>query len=207
MKLTLARAAEFMPATGEFDPGAVTGGYSIDSRTFQPGDLFFAVRGERLDGHDYVEAALAKGAVAAVVEKQQAERFASKSRLLVVDDSLVALQRLGAAVRRLWGKPLVGVTGSAGKTTTKEAIAHVLATRHRVLKSQGNLNNHFGMPLQVLKLEPEHEIAVIEMGMSHAGEITALAKLAAARLWRGDHGRASSPGVLRVDRRNRASQV
>ncbi len=81
-------------------------------------------------------------------------------------------------MRRLWGKPLIGVTGSAGKTTTKETIAHVLATRHKVLKSQGNLNNHFGMPLQLLKLEPEHEIAVIEMGMSHAGEITALAKLA-----------------------------
>ena len=179
MKLSLSRAAEFMQATGEFDPAAVAAGYSIDSRTLQPGELFFAVRGERLDGHDYVEAALASGAIAAVVEGQQLPRFASKTRLLAVDDSLVALQRLGAAVRRLWGKPLIGVTGSAGKTTTKEAIAHVLGTRHRVLKSQGNLNNHFGMPLQLLKLEPEHEIAVIEMGMSHAGEITALAKLAA----------------------------
>ena len=179
MKLSLARAAEFMQATGEFDPAAVAGGYSIDSRTLQPGDLFFAVRGERLDGHDYVEAALAKGAVAAAVERQRLSRFASKARLLAVDDSLAALQHLGGAVRRLWGKPLIGVTGSAGKTTTKEAIAHVLGTRDRVLKSQGNLNNHFGMPLQLLKLEPEHEIAVIEMGMSHAGEITALAKLAA----------------------------
>jgi UDP-N-acetylmuramoyl-tripeptide--D-alanyl-D-alanine ligase len=178
MKLSLARAAEFMTAAGEFDPAAVAGGYSIDSRTLQPGELFFALRGERLDGHNYVEAALAKGAVAAVVESSELERFASKSRLLAVDDSLVALQRLGAAVRRLWGKPLIGVTGSAGKTTTKEAIAHVLSTRYRVLKSQGNLNNHFGLPLQLLKLEPEHEIAVIEMGMSHAGEITALAKLA-----------------------------
>ena len=178
MKLTLARAAEFMPATGDFDNAAVASGYSIDSRTLQPGDLFFAVTGERLDGHDFVEAALARGAVAAVVEKQRAERFPSKARLLLVDDPLLALQRLGAAVRRLWAKPLVGVTGSAGKTTTKETIAHVLATRHTVLKSQGNLNNHFGMPLQLLKLEPEHEIAVIEMGMSHAGEITALAKLA-----------------------------
>lgn len=178
MKLTLARAAEFMPATGAFAPDEVATGYSIDSRTVQRGELFFAVRGERLDGHDYVEAALANGAVAAVVESAQAKRFASQSRLLLVEDTLAALQRLGAAVRRLWGKPLVGVTGSAGKTTTKETIAHVLATRHEVLKSQGNLNNHFGMPLQLLKLEPEHDIAVIEMGMSHAGEITALAKLA-----------------------------
>jgi len=178
MKLTLARAAEFMPATGDFAAEAVASGYSIDSRTLQPGDLFFAVRGERLDGHDYVDAALAKGAVAGVVEHAQLGRFSAASRLLVVEDSLLALQRLGAAVRRLWGKPLVGVTGSAGKTTTKEAIAHVLATRHHVLKSQGNLNNHFGMPLQLLKLEHEHEIAVIEMGMSHAGEITALARLA-----------------------------
>src|SRR5580704_13815391 len=178
MKLPLARAAEFMSATGDFDRAGVAVGYSIDSRTLQPGELFFAVRGERLDGHDYVEAALDKGAVAAVVENSQLSRFASKSRLLAVDDSLVALQRLGAAVRRLWNKPLIGVTGSAGKTTTKEAIAHVVGTRHQVLKSQGNLNNHFGMPLQLLKLEPEHEIAVVEMGMSHAGEITALAKLA-----------------------------
>jgi UDP-N-acetylmuramoyl-tripeptide--D-alanyl-D-alanine ligase len=178
MKLSLSRAAEFMPAAGSFDHEAVATGYSIDSRTLLPGDLFFAVRGERLDGHDYVTAALARGAVAAVVERSQAERFGQEPRLLIVEDALLALQRLGAAVRRLWGKPLVGVTGSAGKTTTKETIAHVLSTRHRVLKSQGNLNNHFGMPLQLLKLEPEHEIAVIEMGMSHAGEITALAKLA-----------------------------
>ena len=178
MKLTLSRAAEFMPATGSFDHDAVAHGYSIDSRNLQPGDLFFAVRGERLDGHEYVEAALAKGAVAAVVESRQAERFADKSKLLVVEDCLTALQRLGAAVRRLWGKPLIGVTGSAGKTTTKECIAHVLGTRHRVLKSQGNLNNHFGMPLQLLKLVPADEVAVIEMGMSHAGEITALAKVA-----------------------------
>src|SRR5271165_47281 len=178
MKLSLARAAEFMEAAGDFDPSAVAGGYSIDSRTLQPGDLFFAVRGESLDGHDFVEAALAKGAAGAVVRKDHAAQFPVNASLLAVDDPLLALQHLGAAVRRLWGKPLIGVTGSAGKTTTKEAIAHVLATRHRVLKSHGNLNNHFGMPLQLLKLEPEHDIAVIEMGMSHAGEISELAKLA-----------------------------
>ena len=103
MKLTLARAAEFMQATGDFDPNAVAGGYSIDSRTLQPGDLFFAVRGERLDGHDFVEAALAKGAVGAVVGKDHAAQYPAKDRLLAVDDPLIALQHLGAAVRRLWG--------------------------------------------------------------------------------------------------------
>lgn len=178
MKLRLARAAELTQAIGTFDFGAVAGGYSIDSRTLQPGDLFFAVRGERLDGHDFVEAALANGAVGAVVSKERMARYSLQNKLLAVEDPLVALQILAAAVRRLWGKPLIGVTGSAGKTTTKEAIAHVLTSRNRVLKSQGNLNNQFGMPLQLLKLEPEDDLAVIEMGMSHAGEITELARLA-----------------------------
>ncbi len=167
-----------MKASGAYDPQRIATGYSIDSRTIQTGDLFFAVRGERLDGHDYVEAALAKGAVASVIAREQSSRFSGNANLLVVDDPLVALQQLAAAVRKLWGNPLIGITGSAGKTTTKEIVAHILATRYDVLKSQGNLNNHFGLPLQLLKLEPEHEIAVIEMGMSHAGEITALAELA-----------------------------
>jgi UDP-N-acetylmuramoyl-tripeptide--D-alanyl-D-alanine ligase len=178
MKLSLARAAELMQAGGDFDPQAVAVGYSIDSRTIQPSELFFAVRGERLDGHDFVETAMANGALAAVVAREQLPRFSNQTKLLAVDDALSALQHLSAAVRLIWGKPLIGVTGSAGKTTTKEIIAHVLATHYNVLKSQGNLNNHFGLPLQLLKLEPEHELAVIEMGMSHAGEITALAKLA-----------------------------
>src|SRR6266852_5641071 len=178
MKLTLARIAEFISATGEFAPDEVAQAYSIDSRTVGPGQLFFAVMGERLDGHDFVAQALEKGAVAAVVRKDQLARYAVKARLLAVRDTLVALQTLGAAVRRLWAKPLIGVTGSAGKTTTKEAIAHVLSTRYRVLKSEGNFNNHFGLPLMLLKIEPEHEAAVIEMGMSHRGEIAALAKIA-----------------------------
>ncbi len=178
MKLPLGRVAELTSAAGTADQGAVAEGYSIDSRTIAPGQLFFAVKGERLDGHDYVEAALAAGAVAAVVRKDQAARYPDAARLLLVDETLVALQTLGAGARRIWGKTLVGVTGSAGKTTTKEAIAVVLGARFRVLKSEGNLNNHFGLPLQLLRLEPEHELAVIEMGMSHAGEIAALAKLA-----------------------------
>src|SRR6202049_101074 len=97
---------------------------------------------------------------------------------MTVPDTLAALQTLASAVRKVWARPLVGITGSAGKTTTKEAVAHVLGTRFRVLKSAGNFNNHFGLPLMLLKLEPEHDVAVIEMGMSHAGEIRALAKIA-----------------------------
>jgi UDP-N-acetylmuramoyl-tripeptide--D-alanyl-D-alanine ligase len=178
MKLSLAKIAQFTSAAGEYAPDEVAQGYSIDSRTIKPGELFFAVKGERLDGHDYVEAALEKGAAAAVVQTSELPRYRSKAGLLAVDDTLVALQALAAAMRKVWGKPLIGVTGSAGKTTTKESIAHVLGSRFRVLKSEGNFNNHFGLPLMLLKLDPEHDIAVIEMGMSHAGEIRALAKIA-----------------------------
>jgi UDP-N-acetylmuramoyl-tripeptide--D-alanyl-D-alanine ligase len=181
MILPLSKIAEFVAASGDLPRGSrepVAQAYSIDSRTIGWGQLFFAVKGERLDGHDFVAPALEKGAVGAVVRKDQLHRYASHAQLLAVEDTLVALQTLATAVRKLWGKPLVGVTGSAGKTTTKEAIAHVLATRFRVLKSEGNFNNHFGLPLMLLKLEPEHDVAVIEMGMSHAGEIRALAKIA-----------------------------
>jgi UDP-N-acetylmuramoyl-tripeptide--D-alanyl-D-alanine ligase len=178
MKLALGKIAEFISATGGFSPQDVAEAYSIDSRSISPRQLFFAVKGERFDGHDFVEQALEKGAVAAVVRKDQLSRYANKARLLAVEDTLTALQTLPTAVRKLWGKSLVGVTGSAGKTTTKDAIAHVLSSRFRVLKSEGNFNNHFGLPLMLLKLEPEYDVAVIEMGMSHAGEIRALAKIA-----------------------------
>lgn len=178
MKLSLSRIAEFLSATGEFDRDAVATAYSIDSRTIEAGQLFFAVKGDRFDGHDFAEQAIQKGALAAVVRKDSLPRYTNQNQLLAVDDTLFALQRLALAVRRLWGKAVVGVTGSAGKTTTKEAIAHVLSKRFRVLKSEGNFNNHFGLPLMILKLQPEHDIAVIEMGMSHAGEIAALAKIA-----------------------------
>jgi len=178
MKLALGKIAGFVSAGGNFGWEEVADGYSIDSRTIGPGQVFFAVKGERLDGHDFVTKALEKGAAAAVVRKDHAERYGAGAPLLIVDDTLVALQTLATAVRKLWGKPLIGVTGSAGKTTTKEAIAQVLSSRFRVLKSAGNFNNHFGLPLMLLKLEPEFDVAVIEMGMSHAGEIRALAKIA-----------------------------
>lgn len=183
MKLTLGQIADWIYAEGDFDTTAEAVGYSIDSRTIGAGELFFAVKGERFDGHEYVAAALADGALAAVVSNAwlvPAEVDETKLlRVAECDDCvLLALQRLARAVRRRWGGRVIGVTGSAGKTTTKEAVAQVLSARYRVLKSAGNLNNAFGVPLQLLRLEPEHEVAVIEMGMNHAGEIAALARIA-----------------------------
>ncbi len=183
MKLTLGKIADWIHADGEFDTSAEAMGYAIDSRTIGAGELFFAVRGERLDGHDYVQAALANGAIAAVVSNLWVvPAEVNESQLLQVaegeDCVLRALQQLAHAVRREWDGRVIGVTGSAGKTTTKEAVAQVLAARFKVLKSAGNLNNGFGLPLQLLKLEREHEVAVIEVGMNHAGEIAVLAKIA-----------------------------
>jgi len=177
MKLPLWRIAEFVGSKGECDQEAVAMGYSIDSRTLNAGDLFIAIAGEQFDGHNYVQAALEKGAVGAIVEAGK-HVAGDAPRLLQVEDSLKALQLLGAAARRLWGKPLLAVTGSAGKTTTKEILAQILSTRFRVMKSSGNLNNHIGLPLQLLKLEAEHDLGVVEMGMNHAGEIRALGELA-----------------------------
>ena len=178
MRLSLSRIADLISAAGEPGGVAIAQGYSIDSRTVQPGELFFAVKGERLDGHDFVEQALSRGAIAAVVEKTQLARYPHPTKLLAVDGALVALQTLATAVRKIWGKTAIGITGSVGKTTTKDAMAHLLAIKYRVHRTKGNFNNHFGLPLGLLTLEPEYDIAVVEMGMSHAGEIAALARIA-----------------------------
>ncbi len=186
MKLTLEQAARWTSGTlhGQaHDLGQrQASGYSIDSRTLQPGDLFFAVRGDRFDAHDFTSSAIERGACAVVVSRNKVRELPEAVRqhgLLIVEEPLSALQMLAAAVRRHWGRRVVGVTGSAGKTTTKEAIAAVLSAKFHVLKSQGNLNNGFGLPLQLLRLEPEHDVAIIEMGMNHTGEITVLAHIAA----------------------------
>ena len=183
MKLTLGQIADWIHAEGEFDSAEEAVGYSIDSRTIGAGELFFAVKGER-DGHDYVEAAMANGAVAAVVSQRWlVPAGLDECRVLRVPDDcddcvLNAMQTLAHAVRKAWGERVIGVTGSAGKTTTKECVAAVLATKFKVLKTEGNYNNHFGVPLTLLRLELEDEVAVLEMGMNHAGEIRALAKIA-----------------------------
>ncbi len=188
MKLTLAEAAIGASAVLEAPPtvpnagGVIAQGYSIDSRTISAGELFFAVRGERFDGHDFVAAAVERGAAAAVVSRARVASLPDAALavpLLIAEDPLTALQALATHVRRIWGKRVVAVTGSAGKTTTKEAIALALGAKLNVLKSKGNLNNEFGLPMQLLRLEPEHDIAVVEMGMNHLGEIASLARIAA----------------------------
>ena len=188
MNLTLAQAAMGAGAVLEApasvpNAGALLAtGYSIDSRTVAPGEIFFAVRGEIHDGHDFAVAAFERGAVAAVVSRTRAASLpdtALAHPLLIAEDPLAAMQALAHHVRRQWGRRVVAITGSAGKTTTKEAVAAALGAKFHVLKSKGNLNNNFGLPLQLLRLMPEHEFAVVEMGMNHSGEIAALARIAA----------------------------
>jgi UDP-N-acetylmuramoyl-tripeptide--D-alanyl-D-alanine ligase len=163
-------------------PEAAFSGVSIDSRTVNEGDLFIAIRGERHEGHGFVTEALRKGAVAAVVEQQwltrQRRRAVRGQPFIVVPDTVEALQALARYHRRRLGIPVLGVTGSNGKTTTKEMIASVLGTRYRVLRSESSFNNHIGVPLSLLRLRRAHEVAVVEMGMNHAGEIAHLCTIA-----------------------------
>ncbi|HWQ56147.1 MAG TPA: UDP-N-acetylmuramoyl-tripeptide--D-alanyl-D-alanine ligase [Bryobacteraceae bacterium] len=180
MKLELAAAARAMdarPGPGGIPEGTTSGGWSVDTRTLNRGDVFFALRGDNHDGHAWVQAATEKGAAAVVVESET-----GAPRELVVEDTLVALQRLAAHARLNWGGTVVGVTGSAGKTTTKDAIAHLLSAELRVGKTVGNFNNHVGVPLSILRLPDECRVAVLEMGMNHAGEIRRLAGIAAPQI-------------------------
>ncbi len=156
------------------------GGASIDTRTLVPGDLFVPLRGSRADGHAFIARAFEVGAAAAMCERASygALRGREPGPLVLVDDATAALQRLGARWREGWSGELVAVTGSNGKTTTKDMVAAVLATRYATLKSEGSLNNHWGVPLTLLRLRPEHQAAVLELGMNHAGEISALAAVA-----------------------------
>ena len=163
-------------------------GFSIDSRTVRPGELYFAIRGERLDGHAFVQAALDKGACGAVVSTPPTgiSPAALGGRLLfAVGDTTAALQNLARWIRRRSGAAVVAITGSAGKTTTKEIAAAFLSLRHHVLRSGGNLNNHIGLPLSLLALRGGAEVAVVELGMNHAGEISRLVAIAEpdVRVW------------------------
>ena len=165
------------------DPQTVVNGFSIDSRTLQAGDLFFAIAAAR-DGHEFVDAAFAKGAAGAVVHRPVAVG-ARGSCVIQVPDTTSALQDLGRFVRRESGARVIAITGSAGKTTTKETIATFLSAKYRVIKNKGNLNNHLGLPLSLLELRHGAEIAVMELGMNHAGEIRVLVDIAEpeVRVW------------------------
>jgi UDP-N-acetylmuramoyl-tripeptide--D-alanyl-D-alanine ligase len=168
------------PVPAGLDPLARLAGVSIDSRTVGRGELFIAIHGPLHDGHRFVGAALEAGAAAAAISRERFGEYPDSIRpkLLGVADTLGALQGLAHAVRRAWGQRLAAVTGSAGKTTTKEILAALLRTKLRVLKSEGNLNNEYGLPLALLQLEPEHQAAVVELGMSHGGELRRLAEIA-----------------------------
>src|ERR1700741_1901282 len=182
MRWTLLQISEPMLANigAVLDAMALVAGYSIDSRTIRAGELFFAIHGPRHDGHDHLAAAFGRGAVAAVVAESRARGFAEsvRDRCLVVDDTLRGLHRLATAVRVAWGEKIAGVTGSGGKTTTKEILAALLGTKLRVLKSEGNFNNAYGLPLTLFRLEEQDDAAVLEMGMSRRYELQELAAIA-----------------------------
>jgi UDP-N-acetylmuramoyl-tripeptide--D-alanyl-D-alanine ligase len=179
MQLTMGEVAAILEASSGAAHRLATG-YSIDSRTVAPHELFFAIRGPHFDGHDFVAQAIERGAAGAVVRQDFAAEADPKlvPALIAVSDPAEGLRNLARAVRRKWGQRIVAVTGSTGKTTTKEMIAAVLARRFAVLKSPGNLNNYYGLPLALLGLEPAHQVAVMELAMSAAGEIAQLAKIA-----------------------------
>jgi len=148
---------------------------TTDSRNCQPGSIFFALRGEKFDGNDYIEQALQNGAAFAVGDRAD---LPQDSRIIRVDNALQSLQNLANYHRKQLNPKVIAITGTNGKTTTKELIAATLSTLYPTLFTQGNLNNHIGVPLTLLRLKPEHRFAVIEMGANHQGEIRELCRIA-----------------------------
>jgi UDP-N-acetylmuramoyl-tripeptide--D-alanyl-D-alanine ligase len=183
MRWTLTQVAEAVGGKRGLglDPVARLAGVSIDSRTLRAGELFIAIHGPTHDGHDYVAAALENGAVAAIVAEPLLSKYSGwvQDRCIAVADTLAALHQLARAVRKEWGRKICGITGSVGKTTTKEILAALLGTKYRVLKSEGNFNNEYGLPLTLFRLDETHDVAVLEMGMSFPGELKRLAAIAA----------------------------
>lgn len=175
MHLSLNQIATALEVHGT--PESLSGsasGWSIDSRTLVPGDVFFALEGEHVDGHRFVDAAFEKGAALAIVSRP----VTAAGPLLQVPRVSEALAKLAKWARERWGRPVVGVTGSAGKTTTKDIIAALLGVRYRVGKTVGNFNNQLGVPLSILRMPDEAELGVLELGMNHAGEIRELSRMA-----------------------------
>jgi UDP-N-acetylmuramoyl-tripeptide--D-alanyl-D-alanine ligase len=173
------RAAEAAAATGgalQGDAGWAATGVSIDSRTIDAGDLFVALKGPQFDGHDYIRAALSKGAVAALAHRRP-DGLAPDAPLLMVADTLRGLERLGIAARERSAAKRIGVTGSVGKTGTKEALKTVLASQAATFASVGSFNNQWGVPLTLARMPPDTVYGVFELGMNHAGELGPLSRL------------------------------
>jgi UDP-N-acetylmuramoyl-tripeptide--D-alanyl-D-alanine ligase len=182
MRWTIEQVVEAVagkPGNG-LDPVARVAGVSIDSRTLRRGELFVAIHGPNHDGHDYVAAVVESGAVAAMVAEPLVSKYPGwiQDRCITVPDTLEALHNLARAVRKDWGRKICGITGSVGKTTTKEILAALLGSKLRVLKSEGNFNNEYGLPLTLFRLEEAHDVTVLEMGMSYPGELRRLAAIA-----------------------------
>jgi UDP-N-acetylmuramoyl-tripeptide--D-alanyl-D-alanine ligase len=186
MRWTIQQVAHALGVTAPagLDPVARLAGVSIDSRSVAAGELFIAIHGPRHDGHAFVEQVLSAGAGAAVVasEKFLAYPASVREKLFAVPETLAALQQLAHEIRTEWGGRVAAVAGSVGKTTTKEILAALVAAKFRVLKTEGNLNNEYGLPLTLAKLEPSHEAAVVELGMSRRGELARLTKIAAPQI-------------------------
>lgn len=180
---SLAQLVEVLDAEplhlAELELAKTATGITTDSRHVGAGELFLALRGEQFDGHAFVEAALQQGAIAAIVDRNPLELGTdTKAPLLVVEDTLAAYQAIARWWRDQFTIPVIAVTGSVGKTTTKELIAAVLATQGKVLKTQANYNNEIGVPKTLLQLRQDHDYAVIEMGMRGSGEIALLTQIA-----------------------------
>ncbi|MFQ5772334.1 MAG: UDP-N-acetylmuramoyl-tripeptide--D-alanyl-D-alanine ligase, partial [bacterium] len=153
-------------------------GVSIDSRTTKAGDCFFAIPGENFDGHDYVSDAFAKGAICAVINKNRVTGHVPRGTVLKVDDTVKALGDLAREYRQQAGFKVVAITGSVGKTMTRQITYHVLSQHYHVFASPKNFNNKIGLPLTLLSASPEHQIVIAELGSNHPGEIAYLTRIA-----------------------------
>ena len=166
------------------NPGDCFQGVSIDSRTVKKGEIFIAIKGDRYDGHNFIAEAVAKGAGCIIAQRNQILLLGSKlpQAVVLVNDTLLALSSLAYCHRKKFGIPVIGITGSNGKTTTKEMLSSLLSSRYNVLKNEGTQNNLIGVSLTLLRLNPQHDIAVLEFGTNHFGEIRELARIAAPNM-------------------------
>ncbi len=179
MKLSLKHICDFLEIKNGNKYNQEVQGISIDSRTLKSGELFVAIRGDTYDGHLFIEESVNKGAVAVVADKKHtvSDDIKKKAVFLEVSDTLSALQQIAVKYRTLFDMPVIAVTGSNGKTTTKEMIAEILSVKYKTAKSQGNYNNHIGVPLSILQWDKSSEAAVMELGTNHFGEIEKLCSI------------------------------